>query len=100
MVNDCWCLEISCNKLNSTVHVINNQRTSYGTEDLANVYQNNICMIRQRSLVLGQKTWPICLLLVGLMGCRKGGRRKSCGIMFFKFDNITCNAAILDLNGF
>ena len=65
-----------------------------------NVYQNNICMIIQRSLALGQKTGPICLLLVGLMAHCKGSRRKSCGIMFFKFDNITCNVSVLDLNGF
>ena len=33
VISDSWHLVISCNELNSKVHRMNDQRTSYGTED-------------------------------------------------------------------
>ena len=47
------------------------QMTSYGNED--KLYQNNLCVVRERSPALWQKTGHIRLLLMGLTaGCKAG----------------------------
>ena len=50
VVNDSWCLVITCSKFNSTVHRMNNQKTNYGTEDKH--LSKEQCVIRQQSPAL------------------------------------------------